>query len=281
MTKKRWRWLLMALLAIGMIGIVFYFLSDPKRRQWVGVPEYQPFGKYAEEPASPGSGPDNFEPKVIEPTASDSDSAIHGEISVSIAFRSSDAPETEKPHRDHPAVTTPPCDPAVLEAIGQALLTTFGPVCDPLLATASSSLREMDALCLVLLGSPTPLPEVKLLDLETRALASESSKTVVERIVASDSRLPIKGLRGGADVAAESEMQNLVRETQTLRDASLWNDSGAGGITSSASQLGSSSMTSSGPSALGGTSAPAAGSTLGGTTGMAKGALQSLPRGGH
>ena len=281
MNKKKGRWVFVAVLAIGALVIVFYFLSDAKRRQWVGVPDYQPFGTYQEEPAAPGSGPRGAEPKAVEPTTSDAGSAIHGEINGSMAFSGSDSSEEKKRrhHHDHPPVLTPSCDPAVLDAIGQTLLTTFGSVCDPLLATLGSSLQKLDALGQVLLGSPSPLPEIKLPDLSARALATESAPTVVDWIVSSQSRLPVNDSAGAVDVSHEAQLQNLLRQTQTSQDAP--------------SQLSSSGFASSGASALGGTGAlggtnaanalsgttAGATSALSGTTGMAKGALQSLPRG--
>lgn len=275
MNRKKGWWVVVAVLAIGALVIVFYFLSDAKRRQWVGVPDYQPFGTYQEKPAAPGSGPRGAEPKVVEPTASDAGSAIHGEIGVSMAFSSSDSSEEKKRphHHDDSSVSTPSCDPAVLDAIGQTLLTTFGPVCDPLLATLGSSLQKLDALGQVLLGSPSPLSEIKLPDVRARALATENTQTVVDWIVSSQSRLPINDSARAVDVSHEAQLQNLLRQTQTSQDTpAQLNSSGFG--SSGASTLGGTNAA----NTLSGTTATTA-STLSGASGTAKGALPSLPRG--
>jgi hypothetical protein len=263
------RWVaLVGLLAVAVLVCVFYFLSDTKRNQWVGIPEYKPFGTYHPESAAPA----DIGTKDVDPAVTEEHSKLSGEMTVSmgVGVSSPSVPRHLRP--SHPEVTAPSCDPAVLDSIGQKLLTAFRPVYDPLLTPVNYSWEKVDTLSQLLLGLQNPAQETKLPDRNTRAVASKGWKTVLDRIVApqspqqaDDLNRPINDFRG-------DKLQNLIIQGQTAQSASLWNDAGAAygtGVSSAAQtlapqQLGSSS------SPLGGTNA------LSGTTGMATDALRSV-----
>jgi hypothetical protein len=268
MEKKRGRWReLVGLLAVGVLVCVFYFLSDAKRNQWVGIPEYKPFGTYRPKRTPPA----DIGTKDVKPAVTEEHAKLSGEMTVSmgVSVSSPSVPRHLRP--SPPQVTTPSCDSAVLDSIGQKLLATFRPVYDPLLTPVNYSLEKVDTLSQLLLGLQNPAQEPKLPNRNARAVASEGWKTVLDRIVASQPPQQADDLNHPINDSQSDKLQNLIIQGQTAQSASLSNDGGAAygpGVSSAAQtlapqQLGSSS------SPLGGTNA------LSGTTGVATDALRS------
>jgi hypothetical protein len=200
MKGKRWGWIVLGLIVAG--AAVFYFMSPAKRQQWIGVlypdspsTEAQlPTIRVTEpgEPAPPASGNED-----VDLVAKEAPSNISGEVTVAIGFGGSTA--TDQPVGQ----TETSIDPAVLEEIGRTLWTTLHPIYDPLLATIDSP--KADMLCQVLLGSQNSIQEVKL---------PAPSVRPARKIVAEDRhRLSNE----------DGRLQDLITETQTIRDAS-WSD---------------------------------------------------------
>ena len=94
-------------------------------------------------------------------------------------------------------------DPAVLDTIGETLWASLRPIYDPLLTTIDSP--KLDMLGRVLLGNQNPVKEIKLPDPSGRP---PQKKKAEDRQRSS----------------TEGRLQDLIIQTQAIRDASSWNN---------------------------------------------------------
>jgi hypothetical protein len=180
----------------------FYFMANTKSEQWIGVADSEPPNPEAQndrirvadisEPAPPGTNEEDVDLTKTEP-----DSDISGEMTIGMAIADTNL---SGPRRVDAKVDA---DPAVLGAIGKTLWTTLRPIYDPLLTTIDSP--KLDVLGQLLIGNQNPIAEIKLPD--------PSGRPPQEKI-AEDWQRP----------SSEGRLQDLIIQTQTIRNATSWNN---------------------------------------------------------
>src|ERR1700736_4562082 len=167
MKGKRWIWGGLAVVIIAAGICAFYFMSNTKSEQWIGVADSEPPNPEVQnarirvadisEPAPPGTNEEDVDLTKTEP-----DSDISGEMTIGMAIADTNL---SGPRRVDAKVDA---DPAVLGAIGKTLWTTLRPIYDPLLTTLDSP--KLDMFGQLLLGNRNPIREIKLPDPSGRAL---------------------------------------------------------------------------------------------------------------
>ena len=221
MKGKRWIWGGLAVVIIAAGICLFHFMSNTKSEQWIGVADSEPPNPEVQnapirvadvgEPAPPGTNEEDVDLTKTEP-----DSDISGEMTIGMAIADTNL---SGPRRVDAKVDV---DPAVLDAIGKTLWTAFRPIYDPLLTTIDSP--KLDMLGQLLLGNRNPIREIKLPDPSGRP---------PQKKIAEDRQRP----------SSEGRLQDLIIQTQTIRDATSWNNMnvprGALQTVNSPSELGS------------------------------------------
>lgn len=198
MKGKRWGWISLAVVVVATGICVFYFMSNTKSEQWIGVADSEPPNAEAQnaairvadagEPAPPATRGED-----VDLTKTESGPEISGEMTIGMAVAEGGS---SRPSRVNAKVGV---DPAILDAIGETLWTMLRPIDGPL---ARIDAPKSDMLSQLLLGNQPPIQEMKL---------SNPSVHSPRKIVAQDQqRLSNQ----------DGRLQDLITQTQTIRDAS-------------------------------------------------------------
>src|ERR1700730_11663635 len=219
MRGKRWVGFCLGAM-VSVIGIaLFYFVSETRSPQWIGVPESEISGADAQTPIAPDAVSEknmpssgNEEPVLSEAERSrmdvdlrkkEAESRVSGETAVSIGF--ADGSAGRRPVADVQVSV----DPATLETVDRTLWTMLRPVYDPLLSTIEAP--KADALCRLLLGPESLAPETKLPD--SHASVRPQRKAISKPKVAPQPVDPT--------TSEDLHLQNLISQTQMSPDSSL------------------------------------------------------------